>query len=260
MLADLHLHTHYSVDSTDTMDAYCRQALSSGVEILCFTDHADFHPKEACYQYYRAEEYFAELQTVRERYADRLQIFAGVELSEPHLHRREAEAFHKRPYDFILASVHLWYHDLFLLEIQEQRIPIEDCYEAYWHQLRQLAAYGGFDALAHLDFPKRIYGTLHHQPEVLAELLSSVVRQGKIVEINTSLFRQGGRETMPGATLLDAYRNCGGTQVTFGSDAHRAVDLAAQFDIAADLAQAHGLEPVYFVRHHPCVILENSDR
>ena len=44
MLADYHVHTAFSNDSVYTMEDVVKDAISLGMEDICFTDHVDYGP------------------------------------------------------------------------------------------------------------------------------------------------------------------------------------------------------------------------
>ena len=105
---------------------------------------------------------------------------------------------------------------------------------------------GGFDALAHFDFPKRYYGDCIDPDGLLPEIVQTLVKNNICPEINTSSLRKGCAETLPGAELLALYRECGGRDVTIGSDAHTPQDLAADNAAAQTLIQRFGFQEVIF--------------
>ena len=44
MLADYHVHTAFSNDSVYPMEDVVKDAISLGMEDICFTDHVDYGP------------------------------------------------------------------------------------------------------------------------------------------------------------------------------------------------------------------------
>ena len=44
MLADYHVHTEFSNDSVYPMEDVIKDAISLGIEDICFTDHVDYGP------------------------------------------------------------------------------------------------------------------------------------------------------------------------------------------------------------------------
>jgi len=238
---DCHLHTRHSWDSEEPMQTYCRRAVALGIDAICFTDHLDFQEEEL--GYYKPEAYFAELERAREEFADRLLILAGLEISEPHLHQDELERANRWPYDFILGGMHFWGYPYFNVM---DKADYPACCVAYWEAMRAMVSCGGFDALAHLDFPKRYLRCLEYEPQVLDEIFALLIKNNIVLEINTSSLRWGLTEPMPGEALLRQYISHGGRYVTLGSDAHRAADLYAHVPEVRAWAEGFGLESVYF--------------
>ncbi|MBE9470803.1 MAG: PHP domain-containing protein, partial [Chloroflexi bacterium] len=89
---DYHVHTRFSCDSEAEMAAACEAAIARGMSEIAFTDHADFDPLDACYEYLRPAAYLAEIERCRSEYGDRLIIRAGVEIGEGHVFRDQAAA------------------------------------------------------------------------------------------------------------------------------------------------------------------------
>jgi len=58
---DYHVHTRFSCDSEAEMAAACEVAIARGMSEIAFTDHADFDPLDACYEYLRPAAYLAEI-------------------------------------------------------------------------------------------------------------------------------------------------------------------------------------------------------
>jgi len=243
---DMHIHTKYSCDAKAELSDYCAAALERGVSTLCFTDHLDCNPCDDGYGYYNAEGFFADFYAAKEQYGKQLTLLCGVEFAEPQLYPAELAHFCAMDYDFILGSVHFWYKDMFPSVMLREGIPLEVCYRRYWQVLLGAVRTGGFDALAHLDFPKRYYGDCIDPEGLLPEIVQTLVKNGICPEINTSSLRKGCAETLPGAEILALYRECGGKYVTIGSDAHAPQDLAADNAAAQQLIKRFGFQEIIF--------------
>lgn len=230
MISDLHVHTCFSCDSSATMAEYCEEAIRKGVGYICFTDHVDYNKADYGYGYYNPKAYFEELGRVRDLYSGKLELFSGIEFSEPHLYPKEFEKLSKLPYDFILGSVHYWIDDLFASEIQKKGIPLEEAFGKYWAEVDKLVSFGGFDSLAHIDFPKRYYRDCLWYEDSMLDIFKKMVKNNISLEINTSSLRKGMDEAMPGKELLEVYKNAGGRNITIGSDAHGVIYLAGGYD------------------------------
>ncbi len=246
MQYDLHVHTKYSFDSKAEMAGYCKYAEKLGLRAICFTEHYDCDPDAEERFFFRSDLYFSELERVREEYKGRLQILSGVEISEPHLYPQHMERLQKMPFDILMGSVHIWdqYHPRIIHWPEKDHL--EEKYKIYWEQVWHAVEAGGFHCFAHLDFPKRHCGQLIFEEDVMRDIFLEMKKKGIVPEINTSLLRRGGTETMPGKELLKIYAVCGGESITTGSDAHREEDLGNGIEKAAGLAEQFGLRQELF--------------
>lgn len=251
---DLHIHTHHSCDSKATLDSYCKKAIELGLTHICFTDHIDYNKADYGYGYYNSQSFFDELNSVSDKYSSKLNILCGVEFSEPHIYKKEFEAFQRMPYDFILGSIHFWIDNLFPSEMIKHNISVELAFEKYWQEVYAAVSFGGFDSLAHLDFPKRYYKQLLYSDNYLKTIFSKMTLNNIALEINTSTLRQGHNESMPDKNILDIYNLSGGKYITFGSDAHIADDLAAGYSHAQSLIADMQLQSVIYVKRKPIIL------
>ena len=129
-------------------------------------------------------------------------------------------------------------------------------------ELVRVVRWNGFDSLAHLTYPFRYLPAKWRNGDytpwhgVLDELLGTLARNGKALEINTSGIRKGQGMTSPDLPLVKRFYELGGKYITIGSDAHRAHEVGADLDVAASLAKEAGFThyTVYFDRQ-PSVIL-----
>ncbi|MCL2030667.1 MAG: histidinol-phosphatase HisJ family protein [Oscillospiraceae bacterium] len=252
LIFDMHVHTKYSCDSSSEMDALCAEAVRKGVRSMCLTDHVDCNCHDDGYGYYDAEGFFRDFSAAREKYTGKLELLCGIEFAEPHLYPERLAEHTRRPYDYVLGAIHFWYQNMFASQLVETGVPVEVCYEHYWNEMLAAVRAGGFDCVAHTDFPKRYYGELRFGAEILREICSEMVRRGICLEINTSTLRKGFSETMPDKAILEVYKACGGRYVTVGSDAHHTGDVAAGWEYAAGLIGGFGFEEVVFRRRAMC--------
>lgn len=222
MKCDLHVHTHYSEDSTETMDNHCKQAIKLNLNCICFTEHVDFNPHDIGFGYYKINDYFDEFNRIKDKYSDKLKILAGIEFGEPHIYKKEFDELLKYPYDFIIGSLHWWYGDMFASEMVKRNVPVEMCYDHYWNEMYKMVSYGGFDCVGHFDFPKRYYKKLLYNEAELKDIFMEIEKNNLVIEINTSSLRKGLSENMPNDDILKLYN---GKYYTTGSDAHSAGEL-----------------------------------
>lgn len=244
-MRDLHLHTLISCDSDETMEAYLPEAAAKGLKTLCFTDHVDLNKNDYGYGIYDADRYFQNLTDARRTAKGKIELLSGFEFGETHLYPGELSHLLKKPYDFVIGSIH-WVRDLFPDPGVRARISAKEFFHMYWQEMLLMVRAGGFDSLAHIDFPKRYYGELYIDQKMLDEILKCLIDSEIALEINTSSLRKGLSEAMPGREILEKYVSLGGKYVTVGSDSHMAQDIGSDFDFARRMIDEFRLQEVVF--------------
>lgn len=259
MLADYHVHTAFSDDSVYPMEQVARDAIGLHLDEICITDHVDYGIKVdwdsgAEIRYRQGEpmvnvdypRYEQEIQRVKALYSGQIAVKMGMEFGIQVHTIPQFEALYRRyPFDFIILSIHqvedkeLWTQDF-------QRGQTQQAYnEGYYQEmLRVVRAYHNYSVLGHMDLIKRydlngIYPFERVKP-MIAEILKTVIADGKGIEINTSSHRYGLADSMPSAQLLCLYRDLGGKIVTIGSDSHAPAHLGAYIQEAKDLLKELG--------------------
>ena len=76
---DYHMHTHFSGDSEASPREHIEQAISVGLDEICFTDHRDFDYPIDTFDL-DTDAYFMELSALKNEYVDRITIKIGVEV------------------------------------------------------------------------------------------------------------------------------------------------------------------------------------
>lgn len=253
MYADYHLHTAYSDDSVYPMEDIILDSIALGLEEICFTDHVDYGIKTdwdnlGGIAYRRGgpgeteripltnvdyPRYAAEIQELREKYKDQIQIRMGLEFGmQVHTIPQYEDLFARYPFDFILLSVHqVDDREFWTQEFQQGRTQ-EEYIQRYYQELLELVRqYHHYSVLAHLDLINR-YDPAGPYPfekikPVLTEILKTVIADGKGIEVNTSSHRYGLADLTPSRQILSLYRDLGGTILTIGSDSHKKEHLGA---------------------------------
>ena len=249
MTCDLHIHSRYSFDGTASLEEICESARNRGVDIIALTDHCDMlDGPEGISAYLACEE------ELKKSYADLdktgLQVLYGVELGNPHEFPQETAAFlAQRKFDFVIGSVHFLPDgsDIYKLPYSTPE-EIDDMFRQHFLSMQKLVEYGGFDTLAHMDYPiRKLQGKLpsvsiRAYRDLVEPILQTLVEKGIALEINTRGTYDWQNRVGPEDWVLEHYRKLGGTYVTIGSDAHVTGFVGAGFGEAAAALKRAGFD------------------
>lgn len=261
MLADYHVHTEFSDDSTYPMEQVVKDAIALGLDEICLTDHVDYGIKVDwdCGEEirYRNGEplanvdyprYMAEIERVRQLYDGQIAIKTGLEFGvQVHTIPQFEALFRRYPFDFILLSIHqVEDKEFWTQDFQAGRSQREYNERYYEEMLRVIQSYKDYSVLGHMDLIKRydragVYPFEKVRP-MIAEILRTVISDGKGIEVNTSSHRYGLSDSMPSAELLRLYRDLGGEIVTIGSDSHRPEHLGTWLQDTENQLRALGFQ------------------
>ena len=105
IIADMHIHSRFSVDGKDDVMTMCRVAIGSDMGYICFTEHFDMNPRDYGIDYFAFEKFWEAIDVARDEFAGTISILKGLEFSEPHLYPKEFETVLKKDFDVILGAV-----------------------------------------------------------------------------------------------------------------------------------------------------------
>ena len=184
--SDFHMHTNFSIDSDISPRDMIEGALAKGLTTICITDHNDkdypVHEDIGMEgSLFDLDRYFQELGSLREEYADRIDVRIGIEIGlQPHLGEYYKELVSQYPFDFVIGSVHVVNgEDPYYQKMFETRTD-EDAYrETFEVTLEDIESVQDFDVLGHIDYVVR-YGKKQAQEysyrkyaDILDEILKS---------------------------------------------------------------------------------------
>jgi histidinol-phosphatase (PHP family) len=265
---DDHVHSSFSSDCTSPMEEQVRAAIAAGLTEITFTEHLDM---DAPYTNVPAGEaldfridydaYREELNFLKVRYADRIQIHMGLELGlNASLSPALEEYVRTHRFDYIIGSTHSCggmdpYYDSFF----EGRTA-ELAFRAYFETaLANVKTCPFFDSYGHLDYVLR-YGpdkadgsdeqhTAEYYYALFGDLIDPILYElilnGKALELNTGALSRSFPEPNPCAAILRRYHDLGGVMVTVGSDAHTPENIGAHMDTAARILHGCGFDSYY---------------
>jgi histidinol-phosphatase (PHP family) len=252
------------------MDDVCANAVQRGLAGITFTDHFDTHPSEwpnCLYDYDAQRERIALL---RARYAGTLRIGHGIEVCyQPDRIGQILDHLARFDLDLVLLSVH-WMQGRRVHERDDWgSLSCEEGTRQYLLAVRDAARFCAaearfgrrpFDILGHMDFVSRYTrswwgrSALGDHAELVDEILRACLEAELIPEINTSPLRNGVTDPMPPAWVARRYAELGGTCMSIGSDAHRAEQIGAGLDTAAQIVRDAGMKGLAVFERRQCRI------
>ena len=242
-LPDYHFHTSLCKHASGELRDFAQFAAIKGIPEICCTDHAPnpngYDPKHRMelgqFPLYRGA--FEELKDNTSP-----EILFGIEAD----YYSGCEDFlagwlMREPFDFVLGSVHFiedWGFDNPDERHIWDSVDISTTWKKYFDVVARLVDTGLFDAIGHLDLPKK-FG---HRPsdkslkEMIKPLLDRMALSGIGIEINTSGLRKPVREIYPSPLILEMACERG-IPICFGSDSHVPEEMGSDFDRALAMAR-----------------------
>lgn len=256
MYADYHIHCEFSDDSREPMEKQIERAIELGLNEICFTDHVDYGVKKDWDEgdiIWRAgdgvnydpetldpfanvnyPEYFGKLLRMKETYKGKISIKQGLEFGIQTItvdpYERLYEKY-KDELDFVLLSVHQIDNQEFWPQDFQRGKTQKEYNELYYKEIYEIQKrFKNYSVLAHLDMIIRydnegVY-PFENVRDIVAEILKLAIADGKGIELNTSSWHYGLKDTTPSKAVLKLYKDLGGKIITVGSDGHTARYLA----------------------------------
>jgi len=247
---DYHMHTSFSEDADDTLEAMCLRAIELGIPEIGFSEHWDVGPYETNPRFFKPEPWYTELERLRGLFAGQLIIRAGIEIAEPHLYPQEAaEVLGRAPFDYVIGSVHFVGKNFMFNGEYFQTHTADEVYSGYFAEMERMVCIAKLDIVAHFDIPARagkpIFG---YEParyeEKIRAALETCIDRGLALDVNVSGLRKPAQIIMPDPLILKWYAEMGGQRVTLGSDAHRLPELSLHLEKAIEAIRAVGITHV----------------
>lgn len=251
--ADLHVHSEYSSDGKASMEDMINQGIKKGLKTICFTDHMDYdYPNKYKYEFQlETEGYLHQLQIMKEKYKSQIEILTGIELGiQPHVTDRMNDLVNKYFFDFIIGSVHVvdqidpYYPQYWKNGSEEDGIL--KCFRAIKEGCE---SFQGYHVCGHIDYIVRYAPSTKvkyneysypYYADVIDEILKTLLKHGKGIEVNTSGYKYGLGHPHPKTEIIKRYKELGGEIITIGSDAHLPEHLCYDFERVASLLKDAG--------------------
>ena len=230
------------------LQPWADHARKIGLTEIAFTDHDRYHEGVD----------FDEIERLRDANPD-LKIRAGIELdNDPQtsaIGRKWVEKNWNR-LDFVLGSVHYLERDDQMFDSVPEGAAqfvdreIDAIYADYFRRVREVAATGLVDCLAHLDLIK-IHG---HRPNtdvesIAAETLDFIRSRDLAIELSTAGWRKPVKELYPSDGIIECAL-ARGIPFTTASDAHSHVQLGENYDRLGEKMNSLGVQAVCVFDKH----------
>lgn len=246
MLPDTHIHTPLCKHASGTPGQYRASAQSLNMTEMCFTDHAP-NPDGVGKQYSMDMDQFDDYRGMIGELQDGKPptVFFGVEADYyPACKKYFSVWLPRGGFDLVLGSIHYlgnWGFDNPDETDGWKSVDVKGVWKKYFDLLAEAAESSLFDAVGHIDLPKKFGHRL--KDNVLKELaqpvLDRIAAAGMAVELNTSGLRKPVKEIYPSALLLSLARERE-IPICFGSDSHEPGQVGIDFDKSLRLARDVG--------------------
>jgi len=269
--ADSHVHSEFSWDTggpgsraSGTMEATCARAVQLGLPGLFFTEHLDledawfsdpedFDDHEAhllgadgvvAVPRFDVDGYLESIDRCRALFPQ-LRIGTGLEFGQPHLRTEAARRqLDLTRFDRIIGSLHTLEFEGRRAEPNTlfRRLPADEVLRRYLAEVPALVAGDEpFEVVTHLDYAARYWPEEAEGPfdprrfeDEFRGAMRAIAASGRALEINTRRLRPW---------IPQWWAEEGGRAVSFGSDSHVPLTLAANFPEAIAMVEAWGFCP-----------------
>lgn len=259
MYVDLHTHSGYSEDAVarDSVHDTVQAAVDKGIAVHAITDHKDFcyveppHPLDI-------EAVQRDIAAAQQHFAGQITLLSGIELGQIHAHPDAMDYLSTYKFDVVIGSLHQMPNDIDIYFHEHDKLDNDQFLRDYFTELQKMVEFGGFDVLAHIDYPLRVmqygdyYPTFDHYMDCITPVLQEVIRREYALEINAAGLFGWQKKVGPPDCVLAEYRRLGGKRISIGSDAHSAKDIGRGLTECIAHAKAFGFDAVtYFQNRQP---------
>lgn len=258
MLTNFHTHTTFCDGKNSAEEMVCA-AIEKGFSVIGFSGHGytDF---DLSYCIKDMELYRREILSLKEKYADKIEVYLGIE--EDMLHPLDRTAF-----EYILGSCHYVKKDERYYPLDLSREGLLTAIEAFdnnthafaEHYYQQFCEYiverkpdiiGHFDLITKFDEcgdPLFLNDETYYS--IAAHYLRIAATAGCLFEVNTGAISRGYRTApYPHEALLHLLHKLGG-RVILSSDCHHIDGLDCYFDEARLLLKDCGFRHIYTMKN-----------
>ena len=234
-ITDMHTHSTYSHDGENTLSEMLEAAQKLGVGFYGVSEHFNYDydfslmtkEEQESFRDANPEEYFHGARHLQEDYEGVINVCVGAEFgyaNNADVHSRYAMIYEKYRPDYVINSVHgAEGKDFAYFQFTGTK---EEIYKMYLRLIRQsLDAPYPYDIVGHIGYIARYVAfedrafSLREFGAEIDDILQTIIRKDKILEINTSNKDLKNR-TLPAWEIIERYYELGGRKGSYGSDSH----------------------------------------
>lgn len=227
-ISDAHVHSDNSYDALDPTIKLCEHATKIGLYSVTITDHFncnEYVQRESRRAIYQA---FFQVKKAQSVFKDSINVLTGVELGQP-IHNKSAaeDALAQTDFDFVLAGIHKLKNSDNFSKINFTNDNVNNFLMRYFDEIIDLISWGNFDSLAHINYPLRFISQktqLSIDTNSISKKINVVTlelaKRKKALEIDDYMLTATPTSPFSANNILHSFKKVGGTNITFGSNAH----------------------------------------
>ena len=260
-----HMHSNFSDGKADP-EEYVKAAIEKGFVSIGFTEHGptkfkkhwELNPE-------RVDEYFAEIKRLKEFYADRIEIYCGLELD--FLPGIESNDFYEHELDYRIGSIHYFFDDEDIYGIdcrfEDFKKTVFDYFSGdvkkmvceFYSRITQMVEKFRPEIIGHFDLIKinNTQNQFFHEGESwykdeVMKVLEYISSKGTMLDVNTGGITRG--------FLTDPYPSAWAIReaaslkipVTLNSDAHSPEHIDGNFELVTQILKDAGYREKMILR------------
>lgn len=257
MRVDLHLHTEYSTDAERKQSAAdkARACIAKGLDIIGLTDHLDYHYHGGPTDNQNPEACLQNAWAAKRAFEGQIEILVGMEMGQGYVDPvASADFLRTHVLDMVIGALHVMPDDSDIYFHDFEKLDCDVFLKTYFDELLKFTRHGGFDVLAHIDYPLRVMRHGEYVPSFdqymdrAERVLREVISRGYALELNAGSLRSWQKKVGPPPAILYEYKRLGGERISIGSDSHSLDTVGMGVDLCAANAKEAGFHSVTVFR------------
>ena len=260
------LHTHCTYcDGKNTLEEMVLAAIDKGFSSLGFSSHCfsnlsyDECGIKTAADY---EAYLSEVEALKQKYKNQISIYRGIELES-----RIKDELYPNPdprLDYSIGSIHWFYLDSrhwevdykaeILLQAKEAFGGFRPLIESYYNEVIEFAKHSSYSITGHIDLVTKFselnsFGFENESwyRDAALSAAESVVKCGKLVEVNTGAISRGYRTTpYPDPFILKRLAELN-APIIVTTDCHSANNIDIKYDETVSMLSSYGFTQLYYL-------------